>query len=102
MKNSSLSGGVEVPLDTIPQTSQLQPIINTGLEVPALIVVKDTNISTISKIKQLVYAVDRQIVMNHTQYLQNMESFIVFKGIKRPQKLLDDYNEGKRVNFSQI
>gem|GEM_PF-4551561 len=40
--------------------------------------------------------------MNHTQYLQNVESFVIFKGIKRPQKLLEDYNKGKRIDFSQI
>lgn len=92
----------EVPLDTIPQTTGLLDIVQTWLDVPALIVVWDNPISILAKVKPLVYAIDRQIVMNHTQYLQNVESFVIFKGIKRPQKLLDEYNKWHRINFSQI
>lgn len=102
MPYASLTGGSEVPLDTIPQTAGLLDIVQTGLKVPALIVVWDNPISTLAKVKPLVYAIDRQIVMNHTQYLQNVESFVIFKGIKRPQKLLDEYNKWHRINFSQI
>lgn len=65
-------------------------------------VVKDSDYSMIEKIKSLVYAIDRQIVMNHTQYLQNVESFILFKNVKRPQKLLDQHNSWKRVDFSEV
>jgi len=98
----TLQQWVEVPLDTIPQTADLLPTIQTGLDTTALLIVQEWDISIFEKIKQLVYSVDRQIVMNHTQYLQNVESFVIFKGIKRPQKLLEDYNKGKRIDFSQI
>lgn len=98
----TLDNAKEVPLDTIPQTTGLQEIQQTGLEIPALIVVEDSEISIIEKIIPLVYAIDRQAVMNHTQYLQNLESFILFKNIKRPQKLIDEYERGKRIDFSQV
>lgn len=100
--NGSLSSWTEVWLDTIPQTAGLLPVMETGLSVPALLVVEDSAISLVEKIKPLVYAVDRQVVMNHTQYLQNLESFILFKNIKRPQKLLDEYEKGKRIDFSAV
>lgn len=89
-------------LDTIPQTRGMQEIIDTGLDVPALLIVQDDDLSLLEQIKSIVYGIDRQIVMSHTQYLQNVESFILFKNIKRPQKLLEDYNRGKRIDFSQI
>jgi len=102
MPGMTLQKWIEVALDTIPQTTGLLPIVNTQLDTTALIIVEEWNVSLFEKIKQLVYSVDRQIVMNHTQYLQNVESFVIFKGIKRPQKLLEDYNKGKRIDFSQI
>ena len=99
---STLYGWVQVPLDTIRQTAWLEEDVDTGLDIPALLVVEDSDYSMLEKIKNMVYGVDRQIVMNHTQYLQNVESFILFKNIKRPTKLLEDYNNGKRIDFSQI
>jgi len=99
---STLTWWKEVPLDTIYQTSWMQEEIITWLDIPALFVVKDSDYSMIEKIKSLVYAIDRQIVMNHTQYLQNVESFILFKNIKRPQKLLDQYNSWKKIDFSEV
>ena len=102
MAGTSLTGGVQVPLDTIRQTSGLQDIVQTWLNIPALIVIEESDYSTVDKIKSLVYGVDRQVVMNHTQYLQNVESFILFKNITRPEKLLQDYNSGKKIDFSQI
>jgi len=102
MNGISLTGWTEVMLDAIPQTAWLLPIVQTGLDTPALIVVEDSEYSMTYKIRPIIYGIDRQIVMNHTQYLKNVDSFIIFKGIKRPQKLLDDYNKGKRIDFSQI
>lgn len=98
----SLQWWKQVPLDTIYQTANLQEAIETWLDVPALLVVEDSSVSMIERIKPLVYAIDRQIVMNHAQYLQNVESFILFKNIKRPQKLLDQYNAWKRIDFSEV
>lgn len=98
----SLIWATEVPLDTIPQTRWLVEQQPTWLSVPALFVVQDSEISLLERIAPLVYAIDRQTVMNHTQYLQNLESFILFKNIKRPQKLINDYESGKRINFSNV
>lgn len=102
LQNGSLNQWKEVPLDSIPQTAGLEEIQETGLSTPALIVVNDSSISIVEKIKPIVYAIDRQVIMNHTQYLQNVESFVIFKGIKRPEKLLQDYHKWKRIDFSQI
>ena len=98
---------VEVWLETLPQTKDLEPYIATGIEWSALIVVKDDEmeqypISMIEKIKQLVYAVDRQVIMQHTQFLQNVESFVLFKGIRRPQKLLTEYESWKKIDYSMV
>lgn len=98
----SLNEWEEVALDSIPETAGLTDIVATWLSVPALIVVNDSSISMLEKVKALVYAVDRQVVMNHTQYLQNGESFVIFKWIKRPQKTLDDYNKWVKINYSNL
>jgi hypothetical protein len=49
-------------------------------------------ISMFQKVINLAYAVDRHIVMQHTQFLQNTESFVLFKGIRLPTNMLTDYN----------
>ena len=99
---TSLTSWEEVKLDTIPQTAGLQERVETWLNVPALIVIRDNLIPMVEKVKPLVYAVDRQVVMNHTQYLQNGESFVIFKGIKRPQKTLDDYHKWVKIDYSKL
>jgi len=104
---TSLVWGVEVPLDTIPQTADMEQRVLTWLDVPAIIIVKEDEMeqyptSIIEKIKNLVYAIDRQIVMQHTQFIQNVESFVLFKWIRLPTKLLTDYNSWKKINFSEL
>lgn len=104
---SNYESDVEVPLTTIPQTSSLTPRVITGLDIPAIIVVKDDDmeqfpISMLEKIKPIVYAIDRQIVMQHKQFIQNVESFVLFKWIRRPQKILTEYDAGKKIDFSMI
>ena len=104
---TSLTGGTEVPLDTIPQTEGMKKRIDTGIGVPAIFVVKDDEkeqypTSLFEKIKTLVYAIDRHIVMQHTQYMQHVESFVLLKGIRIPNKLLKDYNGWKKIDFSQL
>ena len=97
----------EVWLDTLPQTSILSPRVETWLDIPALLVVKDDELeqyptSLLEKIKSIVYAIDRSIVMQHTEFLKNVESFVLFKDVRRPQKLLTDYNAGKKIDFSSV
>lgn len=93
---------VEIPLDSISQTRGLQPFIKTNLSVPAIFTIYDDQPSTLEKIKAIVYALDRQIMMGHTQFLQNVDSFIVMKNINLPQKQIQNYNEWKIINFNEI
>ena len=97
----------EVPLDAIPETQNLQETQQTGLEVPSLFVVKEDSreqnpTSIYQVIQNIVYAIDRNIVMFHNQFLQNVESFVIFKNVHFPTALLEDYNEGKKINLSKI
>ncbi len=104
---SSYESDTEVELNTLPQTKDLKPRVDTKLDISALVVVKDDEreqfpISILDKIKSLVYTVDRSIVMQHVQFLQNVESFVLFKGIRRPEKLLKEYDAGKKIDFSMV
>ena len=101
-KWGTLNWAEEVSLDTIPQTADLYPIVQTNLDTPALIIIEDSSVSIIEKVIPLVYGIDRQVIMNHTQYLQNLESFVLMKNIRRPEKLLEQYDTGKTIDFSQI
>jgi hypothetical protein len=40
---------------------------------------EDQPISLIDKVKNIVYSIDRKIVMFETQFLQNVESFVLMK-----------------------
>jgi len=104
---TSYQSDEEVWLDTLPQTKNLESRIVTWLDISALVVVKDDEreqypISLLEKIKALVYTVDRTIVMQHVNFLQNVESFVLFKWIRRPQKLLTQYDEWKKIDFSMV
>lgn len=94
--------GTEVPLDTIPQTKWMLPVIKTGIEWSALIIGVDQLPSITQRIKNMVYAIDRHIVMNHTQYLENVESFVLLKNINLPQKHIKNYQDGKKISFSDL
>lgn len=102
LQSASLSKWAEVSLNTIPQTAWMSKIIMTWLEVPALIIIDDNCPSIYEKITSIVYGIDRQVVMNHTQFLQNLESFVLMKEIKWPANLLKQYDEWKSVDFSKI
>lgn len=96
----------EVPLDTIDETSNLQPVINTWLEKVFWVIkdddLEDQPISLIDKIKNIVYSIDRKIVMFDTQFLQNVESFVLLKGINLPIKLIEKYNDKWKLNFADL
>jgi hypothetical protein len=96
----------EVPLDTIDETSNLEPTVNTGLEKCFWVIkddeLEDSPISLIDKIQNIVYSIDRKIVMFETQFLQNVESFVLLKGINIPNKILESYNETGKISFSDL
>ncbi len=100
-------GAQEVPLDSLEETSNLEPVVQTGLDIPSLIVIKDDPMeqfptSLFEKIEDVVYSIDRKIVMFDTQFLQNAESFVLFSGIRRPKSSIDKYDKGAKVNFSEL
>jgi len=107
LEGTTYTSTEEVELATLPQTEWLLPKIDTWLDIPALIVIQDDELeqypmSMLEKIKALVYSVDRTTVMQHVQFLQNVESFVLFKWIRRPQKLLTQYDNGKKIDFSSV
>lgn len=92
--SNSLTTGKLVPLDTIYETSNLEPIINTEIEVPAIFVIEKE--SLFEKIKKLVYSLDRKLVMFETQFLWEIEQFKIFQNIA-----LQPDAQG-RVDFTKI
>ena len=71
----------------------------TGLDRSALFVVSmekdiDNNVSTIDKIKNLGYSMDRKLVMMDSQFLMNVESFILMSGIELGRKTTQPANDG--------
>jgi len=98
--------GVQVPLDTIRETKELQEYVNTWLENVFRVCKEDAReqfpMSPIKKIENIVYSIDRKIVMMDTQFLQHGEVFRIFKGIQVPTKLLDAYTEWKAIDFSVL
>ena len=96
----------EVPLDTIWITSNLQKIINTWVEKCFFLVKDDEQeqfpFSLVDTVKNIVYSIDRKIVMFDCQFIQNTESFVMMKWIRIPRKLLTDYDDWKKIDFSSI
>lgn len=80
----------EVPLDTIQDTTELQEIQPHSFGRPSIYLIRENEKeiypanSLIEKIKNQVYAIDRKIVMFDCEFLRNVESFVIFKGIELP------------------
>lgn len=79
----------EVPLDTIAETSNLQPIIRTWLDRPSIFTIQINELngiqSELDRIKNLVYSLDRKAVMFETQFLWEIEQFKIFENIYIPE-----------------
>jgi len=93
-------------LDTVPETSNLQETVVTGLDQVFRKIEEDAleqfPISLIDQIKQIVYSIDRNINMFDTQFLQNVESFVLMKGIGLPTKLINKYEEHGKLDFRDL
>lgn len=93
----------QVPLDTVEETRWLQDVIATGLDQCFWKVYNaDDQVSIIDKIKKLVYSLDRKAVMFDTQFLQNVESFVLVKGIDLPNSVKKSYSEWNPVDFASL
>lgn len=96
----------EVWLDSIEETKELESIVDTGLEKCFFLIKEDeleeNPISEIDKVKSLIYSIDRKIVMFDTQFLQNVESFVLLKWITLPSALIELYNTNWSLNFSDL
>ena len=96
----------KVSLDAIEETKDLEEIVDTWLSKCFFLIKEDdleeNPISEIDKIKNIVYSIDRKIVMFDTQFLQNVESFVLLKWINLPTKILEMYNENGSINFSDL
>jgi hypothetical protein len=86
-------------LNSIYQTEDLQPVEYTLIDRPAVFLIKNDDskelayqLSIIKSCAKNIYAMDRKLNMINNQFLQNVESFILMKGIKLPQKTITDYN----------
>lgn len=88
---------VVVALDKIPQTQHLRDEVRTWLNTPAIFVLQD--ISLLNKIKQLVYSVDRKLVMFETQFLQEIEQFKILENIQIPDSA---FGSDWTVSFNKI
>ncbi len=89
------TGWDEVDLGTIEQTSNLSEIVETWLDVPAIIVYSERDItkvnqSEIDKIKNLWYSLDRKQVLFETQFLQETDQYILYENILFPESAKDE------------
>lgn len=87
--------GDEVSLDTIQQTSTLKETVQTWLDIPAIIVYDERDItkvnqSEIDKIKNLWYSLDRKQVLFETQFLQETDQYVLYENILFPETAKDD------------
>lgn len=96
----------KVSLELLEETKDLQEQIDTWLSKCFFVIREDeleeNIISEIDKVKNIVYSIDRKIVMFDTQFLQNVESFVLMKWINLPNYLIDIYNSSWKLNFSDL
>lgn len=85
LQTTSYDSGVEVPLDTIPETAELEEIEVVPYK-PLRTIKEDVRVQypkpEVEIIKPLVYSIDRKAVMFETQFLKNTEQIILFRNIK--------------------
>lgn len=96
---SMLNVQTNVPLDTIPDTANLDEIVRTGMDVSSLFIVKEDEKeqnppSIYQKIQNIVLSIDRNVVMTTTQFLQHVESYTIFKNITFPEYARQKYQNG--------
>ena len=103
VKSILLNDTEQVPLTTLDETFDLEELVDTWL-TKSFWKIKDEDLQTpiIDKIKDKVYSVDRKIMMFDTQFLQNVESFVLMKWINLPTKIIADYNLWNKINFSDL
>lgn len=90
-----LKNATQVPLDTLTETSNLEDFIETWLDKTFFRIEQNsinTELSLVEQLKPIVYSIDRKINMLEQQYLQNTESYIMYKGIKPPRYLTEIAN----------
>ena len=84
--------GTLVPLDTIQETAKLQEVMETGLDVPAIVYTDVNKLdgiqSELDRIKNLVYSIDRKAVMFETQFLGEVEQYKIFENIQIPESAI--------------
>jgi len=73
----------EVPLDTIPQTAWLLPLVKTWLETVSLFSIKEQ--SQLDKIKSIIYSLDRKQTMFEREFLGEVEQYKIFENIYIPE-----------------
>jgi hypothetical protein len=70
------------------------PIINTGLDVPAIFTTELNELdgiqSELDKVKNLVYSLDRKAVMFETQFLGQVDQYKIFENIQIPDSAITD------------
>lgn len=106
---SSLQEADAVPLATLPFLASVRPEEETGLSEPAAMLVNggvepygESPLFAICE--PIVQSVERKSVMFETQFLQNVESYVLFKNINIPVDLMKPNPNGgsPRVNVSQL
>lgn len=103
LDNIVLSEWVEVPLDTLSQTSWLLPVMQTGLDKLSIYYIQVNELnwiqSELDRVKNLVYSLDRKAVMFETQFLQEIEQFKIFENLTIPEKAI---NTDWTINFANL
>jgi len=96
----------QVPLDTIYETKFLKDYIDTWIEKVFYLCKEDTREqfpkSIIKKIENIVYAVDRKLLVMELEFLKHWEVFRIFKNINLPIKVLNRYAEWKGLDLWEL
>jgi hypothetical protein len=85
----------------------LKPKVETGLDIPAIFVPSfrdnlEENVSIIDKIRNIVYSIDRNMVMYDNQFGMNSEQFVVFQNIQPNHVLANTIKSGNVINMEQV
>lgn len=100
----------QVPLDSIPQTANLEEIMKTWLSVPSIFIVNDNTynngdpISILEKVRNIVYSIDRKNMIFDTEFAREVEPYKIFDNINLWAFVDTDVNSNGywQIDFSHV
>lgn len=98
----------QVPLTQLQDTAMLEEIQpHTWWKPPIFLITEEENNiypswGELEKIKAQTYAIDRKKIMFDCEFLKNVESFLLIKGIPLPKNVITKYEKGTTIDFADL